>query len=163
MSKRSNARDMRPFGRNANGRLCHMGQELPGGPWHAEPDRVELKHGELPCLLLRGPGGAWCGYVGLPADHPWIGIDLFAREGPWNRPDALEVTYQSIRPPSHDPPPKTVASAQWIGFSCAHQGGLALDRLTLEASSPEDVYRELAFAERAVRRLAELALAALPN
>ncbi len=155
------------FTRNEAGRLCHLGTELPDGPWHAEPDRVELEHGGIPCLLLRGPRGAWCGYVGLPANHPWTAIDLIGQGGPWDR---CRVTYQHSRPPSDEPPPRTVDGAQWIGFACSEEGDLALDVLTLGLrfdmhlrSQEREIYRELAFAEHEVRRLADLALAALPS
>ena len=39
------------------------------GPWDDEPDRVEWRVPELPqlaCLVVRGPLGSWCGYVGVP-------------------------------------------------------------------------------------------------
>jgi hypothetical protein len=156
------------FTRNEAGRLRHLGTELPDGPWHAEPDRVELEHGGIPCLLLRGPRGAWCGYVGLPVDHPWAAIDLIRRGGTWDR---CHVTYQRGRPPSDEPPPEAdrpIGDAQWIGFACSEEGDLALDVLTLGLrlrlrSQEREIYRELAFAEREVRRLADLALAALPS
>lgn len=44
------------------------------GPWQKEPDRMEWEHKGLPCLIVRGPVGAWCGYVAVPPSHPWHGI-----------------------------------------------------------------------------------------
>ena len=38
--------------------------------WETEPDREEFVHAELPCLILRGPMKALCGYVGVPPSHP---------------------------------------------------------------------------------------------
>lgn len=43
------------------------------GPWVNEPDRVEWRYKGLPCLLKRGPLGNWCGYVGVPPEHPLHG------------------------------------------------------------------------------------------
>src|SRR4051812_13771303 len=45
------------------------------GPWQSEPDKRQW-HDEatgLACLIVRGPMGALCGYVGLPPGHPWHG------------------------------------------------------------------------------------------
>ena len=47
------------------------------GPWDNEPDKVQWKdpYSGLPCLAVRGPIGAWCGYVGVGPEHPWYGKD----------------------------------------------------------------------------------------
>ena len=46
------------------------------GPWDAEKDKYQFadEASGLPCLLVRGPLGAWCGYVGVPAAHPLHGV-----------------------------------------------------------------------------------------
>lgn len=47
------------------------------GPWQDEPDKRQWQDEvtKLPCLLVRGPHGALCGYVGVPKGHPLHGID----------------------------------------------------------------------------------------
>jgi hypothetical protein len=46
----------------------------PSGPWDGEPDRIEWKHKSgLDCLMVLGPVGSWCGYVGVPKTHPYYG------------------------------------------------------------------------------------------
>jgi len=46
------------------------------GPWNREPDRLEFKAYGLDCLLSRHPMGFhWCGYVGVPKDHPLHGVE----------------------------------------------------------------------------------------
>lgn len=42
------------------------------GPWQHEPDRLQWvdESTGLTCLILRGPVGALCGYVGVPDTHP---------------------------------------------------------------------------------------------
>lgn len=47
------------------------------GPWDAEPDKVQWvdEVTGLDCLIVRGPLGSWCGYVGVPEGHPFFGID----------------------------------------------------------------------------------------
>jgi hypothetical protein len=46
------------------------------GPWQSEPDKMQWQDEAtgLPCLLLRGPMGALCGYVGIPPEHPAYGL-----------------------------------------------------------------------------------------
>jgi hypothetical protein len=47
------------------------------GPWDDEPDKLQWQDEEtsLPCLIVRGPAGALCGYVGVPKEHPLHGKD----------------------------------------------------------------------------------------
>lgn len=40
---------------------------------NAEPDALDFTAYGLACAMRRGPGGHWCGYVGIPEDHPWFG------------------------------------------------------------------------------------------
>lgn len=51
--------------------------EWPDGPWQGEPDKVQWvdEPTNLDCLIVRGPAGALCGYVGVPESHPWYGKD----------------------------------------------------------------------------------------
>jgi hypothetical protein len=47
------------------------------GAWQDEPDKVEWRDDDtrLPCLIVRGPSGALCGYVAVSPGHPWHGRD----------------------------------------------------------------------------------------
>lgn len=47
------------------------------GEWDSEPDKMQWPDEEtgLPCLVVRGPSGALCGYVGVPKSHPFYGVD----------------------------------------------------------------------------------------
>lgn len=47
------------------------------GPWQDEPDKRQWQDDAtgLSCLIVRGPAGAWCGYVGVPETHPYFGAD----------------------------------------------------------------------------------------
>lgn len=42
------------------------------GPWDSEPDKMQFTDEAtgLPCLVVRGPAGALCGYVGVSKGHP---------------------------------------------------------------------------------------------
>lgn len=46
------------------------------GPWQSEPDKRQWQDEAtgLPCLIVRGPVGALCGYVGVPLEHPAYGL-----------------------------------------------------------------------------------------
>lgn len=46
------------------------------GPWQSEPDKIQWQDEAtgLPCLIVRGPVGALCGYVGVPKTHPAYGL-----------------------------------------------------------------------------------------
>lgn len=45
------------------------------GPWSDEPDKMQWPDAAtgLPCLIVRGPHGALCGYVGVSDAHPLHG------------------------------------------------------------------------------------------
>lgn len=45
------------------------------GEWQAEPDKRQWQDEKtkLPCLIVRGPSGALCGYVGVAPGHPLHG------------------------------------------------------------------------------------------
>lgn len=85
--------------------------EWPEGPWTTEPDFLEWRSSlapHYPLMLIRGPLGAWCGYVGVPPHHPSHG-----REGirgfNWFGPS------RGLRVPTSEPP-----HFWWLGFDCAH-------------------------------------------
>jgi hypothetical protein len=43
----------------------------PPGPWDDEPeDRMAFSHAGFKCLMVRNHMGGWCGYVGVPPEHP---------------------------------------------------------------------------------------------
>lgn len=48
-------------------------------PWESEPDERDGEAHGLPYALRRGPSGVWCGYVGVPEDHPLHGKDYSAK------------------------------------------------------------------------------------
>jgi hypothetical protein len=102
------------------------------GPWTHEPDKAQWVDGGtgLDCLIVRSASGALCGYVGVPPDHPWHGMDFgmvpvggihggLTFSGPCqdDAEDGPEVC--------HVPEPGRPADVWWLGFDCAHAGDLA--------------------------------------
>lgn len=77
----------------------------PPGPWHDEPDEHEWVYCTYPCRIARGPGGAWCGYITLPAHHPWRSI-------------IKNIGYDGIDCTVHGG--LTYANGCTVGFDCAH-------------------------------------------
>lgn len=63
----------------------------PPGPWHNEPDKVQwMTEAGLPGLIVRGPLGALCGYVGVPREHPWHGVEYGGCTLPDAKPRGLD-------------------------------------------------------------------------
>ena len=52
------------------------------GPWDCEPDKIRWQDEAtgLPCLIVRGPIGALCGYVGVHTGHPLHGKEYDAAD-----------------------------------------------------------------------------------
>lgn len=127
------------------------------GPWQDEPDKVQWQDPTtgLACLIVRGPIGALCGYVGVPPGHEAFGrdydsLDLSAHggltfaHGCSNGPEATSIC--------HLPEEGEPDGVWWLGFDCAHGGDLA--------PSPTytvflgDTYRDLAYVKAQVAGLA---------
>jgi hypothetical protein len=141
----------------------------PSGPWDGEPDRVEWRHQGLPCLAVRGPLGAWCGYVGVPPGHPWHGqgydaVDAEAHGG-------LTYAAACARHVCHVPAPGEPADVWWVGFDCGHaedripgmEAAYAAMGLRLRPSpwpGVEVAYRDLTYVRAEVEDLARQALEA---
>lgn len=123
----------------------------PAGAWKDEPDKVQWPDPEtgLPCLINRGPHGAWCGYVGIPETHPWFGKSYSEAIGPctedcsedshWSHGiDSIVkvhggLTFSDVCHPGkteatgvcHVPDPGESDHVWWFGFDCAHAGDLS--------------------------------------
>src|SRR4051812_44340660 len=96
------------------------------GDWQDEPDKVQWQDEAtgLPCLIVRGPSGALCGYVGVAEGHP-----LFAKEyssadvevhGGLTFADFCQQTTNEARHVCHVPAPGEPDHVWWFGFDCAH-------------------------------------------
>jgi hypothetical protein len=151
------------------------------GPWQDEPDKVQWvdEATGLDCLAVRHPTlGHWCGYVGVPPEHPWHGRDYGDGDDGTDRYDdsapvmATDVhgglTYaagcQEDRPESegvcHVPAPGRPENVWWFGFDCAHLGDVspAMDARERERGDglidPTATYKTLDYVKRETARLA---------
>lgn len=117
----------------------------PDGPWMTEPDRVQWQHAGYACLIMRGPVGALCGYVGIPEDHPCFGkhYDSCEVEGAH-----CGLTYSDACSGSicHIPEPGMPDKVWWLGFDCAHYGDIcpSIRRLNLRYDYRE-TYKDVAY------------------
>lgn len=131
----------------------------PPGPWDNEPDRVEWRYRgtpRFPLLIVRGPSGALCGYVGLPPGHPYHGVEHWY----WTRYDVSchgGVTFSGSCQENghicHVPHLGESPDVWWLGFDCAHHGDVCPSPHMFSPAGYE--YRDLAYVRREVERLAE--------
>lgn len=158
----------------------------PRGPWDAEPDKRQWQDEAtgLPCLIVRGPGGALCGYVGVSPGHPAHGLDYYQNPYDDNFNDiALAPVQEAINNVSahggltfasgcghgdnpsrgicHVPGDGDPDHVWWFGFDCGHHG----DLIPRYEWSFDGQYRDQAYVERWVRKLATQlhAIAGMPS
>lgn len=128
------------------------------GPWDNEVDKKQWLDAAsgLPCMIRRaGSMGHWCGYVGVPRNHPLyrrdyndIDVDVhggltFAdacRDGP----DHSAICHK-VEPGEDD-------DVWWLGFDCGHDGDISPG---MQWVRPDGFYRDQAYVEDEVVRLAK--------
>lgn len=96
------------------------------GAWMNEPDKVQFESHGLPCLLHRGPGGHWCGYVGVAEGHSYfkkgyddVPVDV---HGGLTFADFCADTKDESSGICHVPAEGEPHRVWWLGFDCAHLG-----------------------------------------
>lgn len=126
----------------------------PPGPWNNEPDKLHFIDEEtnMDCLVVRGPVGALCGYVGVDSTHPAFQVD-------YNRV-MVDVhgglTYGSMCDEGghicHVPQNGRPHDVFWLGFDCSHSSDLA--PAYDHKYSTSGTYKELEYVIAEVRSLA---------
>lgn len=150
------------------------------GPWDGEPDKVQWidEATGLDCLMVRHDLGHWCGYVGVPPEHPFHGVHYDKCRLPcehdhveaWDYCDDAYIsvhgglTYSDFcqefsggdhsRGVCHIPEPGRPANVWWLGFDCAHAGDQSpgMPRLGVMLGG---TYKDQPYVEQNVRELAE--------
>jgi hypothetical protein len=127
------------------------GLEAGPGPWDDEPDKVQWIDGAtgLDCLAVRGPMGAWCGYVGVPPGHRWHGAgywDLDVRvHGELTFASSCDESAAEGHGVCHVPFPGRPADVWWLGFDCGHAGDRIPTMPDHSVLGWPDVYRDLGY------------------
>jgi len=151
------------------------------GPWISEVDKKVWidPNTKLKCIILRGPSGSLCGYVGVPKDHPFYGLhhddnNIEQVNGKWidvhggltysdypqiitDMSDSLcfskeEVLEHLINNPNHD--------TWYFGFDCAHAGDTCpkydnmRSQYRQEYGNNGDSYKDMGYVTRQVTHLA---------
>lgn len=81
------------------------------GSWKHEPDFVEFEHAGLECVLHRGGGGVWCGYVAVPPGHSCYGMSHGEATVLVEVHEGLSSSGSLCHPTSH-------GDVWWLGFAC---------------------------------------------
>lgn len=134
----------------------------PPGAWHEEPDRIEWRFSgppRLACLIVRGPSGALCGYVGVPPGHPLHGKD-YSRCPDFDTHCGL--TYAASCDEGghicHAPQPGESPDVWWLGFDCAHAGDVCPAHLATDRAhgfrEEYESYKDVRFVRGLVESLA---------
>jgi hypothetical protein len=131
------------------------------GPWQHEPDKIQWVDDATgyDCLIVRGPMGALCGYVGVPPGHPCHGADYadikgdggyIEVHGGLTYADACDERAEEGAGICHVPFPGRPGDVWWFGFDCGHSYDLAPRS---EAFSGE-TYRTVEYVRREASALA---------
>lgn len=133
------------------------------GPWQDEPDKMQFPDPVtgLPCLIVRNPYGALCGYVGVTEGHP------FYKKGGYDFNLSVHggITFTAMCSPGDDeehgichlPGEGESDHVWWLGFDCAHYSDkspkMVLQFPTLDF--PDDVYRDIDYVKSEIASLAQ--------
>jgi hypothetical protein len=132
----------------------------PAGPWHDEPDHEEWRHLDFPCLIHRGSAtGALCGYVAVPAGHPWHGQDFGAFDVDVHGGLTYAQRCQDGGPICHVPKPGEADDVWWVGFDCNHLYDIAPGYLRANEAAGVGTeffarYRDIRYVRHEVEELA---------
>ena len=146
----------------------------PSGEWDDEPDKLQWPDEAtgLPCLAVRHPRlGNWCGYVGVPPEHPWHGHVYEDHDGHVEVHGGLTFS-NGCQPHQteadgicHMPSPGEPDNVWWFGWDGAHAGDFSpglhrkeldwLDSLRLKKLAEHETYRSLAYVKGECAKLAE--------
>ncbi len=97
-----------------------------------ETELVEaFVHADLLCRVLWTHDMHYCGYVGIPASHPWHGKDYNVLEPSPDVHGGLTYSNEAVGPDFEETQP---LGLWWIGFDCAHLGDYTVDRTSVYES-----------------------------
>lgn len=135
------------------------------GPWQNEPDKVQWQDEVtgLPCLIVRGPVGSWCGYVGVNQGHSLYLKDYDEAEvsvhGGLTFSNKCEPDANEEKGICHVAGEGETDYVWWFGFDCAHSH----DYCPAYAALPSSIswrggdyaeYKDMEYVKRQVKTLA---------
>lgn len=133
------------------------------GKWVEEPDKAQWidEATRLDCLIVRGGGGALCGYVGVPEAHRFFEVDY---DKVHDKLEELEVhgglTFSDRCRPSEDESEGICHAGSianktvwWLGFDCGHSGDVS-PKYDHGFYDPMSSYRSFDYVKREVSNLA---------
>jgi len=128
-----------------------------------EPDKIQYEDEEtgLPCLIVRGPHGALCGYVAVEADHC-----LFEKDHDCVDYELVDVhgglTFSSKCSPRegglgicHAPSKDESDNVWWFGFDCAHSGDYCPSYPDGLGIHGYETYKNIVYVQNQVKQLAK--------
>lgn len=151
------------------------------GEWDDEPDKKQFTDEEtgLPCLIVRGPHGGLCGYVGVAEGHKFHGVDygqcpqkcksghVYCEHSPGAVLDVHGgITFAAFCADTDDeskhichvPGPGEPDHVWWLGFDCAHSGdyspGYAKEYPRVFSNGWGETYRDMMYVTHQVKKLA---------
>jgi len=135
--------------------------DWPRGEWDDEPDKIQWQDEEtgMPCLIVRGPMGALCGYVGVSSSNKFFHMNYDDVDGDIHvhggltfsngcEPDADETKHICHRPAAGEED-----HVWWFGFDCAHSNDYA-PKMRSNHYSWAGTYRDIAYVQNECRALA---------
>ena len=134
------------------------------GPWQDEPDKAQWDHAGFDCLIVRGPSGALCGYVGVPPTHPGYGKHYDDTEVFEDYPDVHGgLTFADDCAETDDESQHICHTdglcedVWWFGFDCAHAGDISpkYHKRFEHLNCPDDIYRNFGYVKHQTEHLAE--------
>jgi len=140
------------------------------GEWDGEPDKIQFQDEKtgMPCLIVRGPSGALCGYVGVNPGHPFYEQEYDGCRLKNDDDEYIDVhgglTFSGFCHENADnhgichlPDEGEEKKVWWLGFDCAHSGDYcpAHSRYGREFRRHEfESYKALGYVRHQVRKLA---------
>ena len=131
------------------------------GPWQEEPDKAQwITAAGLDGLIVRGPMGALCGYVGVPPSHPAFKVDFetvdVAVHGGLTFANMCVKTDDEGHGICHTESEAAHPVVWWLGFDCGHAFDVCpqLTRLCREFGDLKGTYRDFPYVLEQVEQLA---------
>lgn len=130
------------------------------GPFQHEPDKKQWSDKETgyPCLIVRNPSGALCGYVGVSRTHPYYEKDCdqpdVSVHGGLTFADRCQEKQNDCEGICHKVAKGEDDDVWWFGFDCLHAGDSSPPIHPFSFSFNHGIYKDIAYVTAEVASLA---------